>query len=289
MAALMIEYHFLRHIHRKMKADTLPLFFHPDKLLEHQDKMEAQEGGFASSAAAPAAGAPGPAASATPAYQAAFAKGNDLSEASLIHSDGWKRDERIETDLAEESLKFDPRLKRSSSNMLIGGRPSKDSLSFASGASSANPSPPSGSLRRSSLLRQSSAPSPKTFNDGASPASPTPAQAELQSTLHATLETMRYTMQTALENLAFDVRGVSEATNARMDSIEEKVDKLRLAFAEGQLAALKAQPVAPVAQGAASSSGAERARSPSSSQRLRGLISPRRTMSGFAGSPRSPR
>ena len=96
-------------------------------------------------------------------------------------------------------------------------------------------------------------------------------------------------MQTALENLAFDVRGVSEATNARMDSIEEKVDKLRLAFAEGQLAALKAQPLAPVAQGAASSSGAERARSPSSSQRLRGLISPRRTMSGFAGSPRSPR
>ena len=95
-------------------------------------------------------------------------------------------------------------------------------------------------------------------------------------------------MQTALENLAFDVRGVSEATNARMDSIEEKVDKLRLAFAEGQLAALKAQePIA--GQAAGSSDGASRARSPTSSQRLRGLISPRRTMSGFAGSPRSPR
>ena len=53
-------------------------------------------------------------------------------------------------------------------------------------------------------------------------------------------------------------------------------------------AALKAQePIA--GQTAGSSDGASRARSPTSSQRLRGLISPRRTMSGFAGSPRSPR
>ena len=71
-------------------------------------------------------------------------------------------------------------------------------------------------------------------------------------------------MHAALEGVATDVRGSSEATSVRMDRLEAKVDKLA-----GALAAAVARPVIKEL------TGDGRGRSPS--LRLRGLISPRTT------------